>query len=94
MGYESRGFEMKIDQTTAPALEASWISVKDRLPLEFTTIWIFFKHGSQDYTVCGSYNKTDGIARYCMHIEPKEYQDKITHWMPMPKPPKKESPCE
>ena len=79
-----------------------WISVKDRLP---TGEWSkFYSYLSEEVLIANScsinigfYNNYDGIW-YIADIIPepdepikKEWIDKITHWMPLPKNPHERS---
>ena len=62
-------------------LTREWISVEDRLPFDYTTVLI-----------------RGGCARYCSETElwysemgnayNREIQWEVTHWMPLPEPPK------
>jgi hypothetical protein len=71
-----------------------WISVKDRLPEADELVICFGRAFCQNGPSVeqGRYNKWgqwqncewDGCGGY-------EYFDEVTHWMPLPKPPEKES---
>ena len=63
-----------------------WISVKDRLPEEKVNCIVHYKH---------AYCDTDGYwaIGFCCYDGEKFLFDpayKVTHWMPMPNPPKGE----
>lgn len=74
-----------------------WISVKDRLPKENGTYLVFaptYSGGSSSGLDC-----TNGVmfARWRKHwsIEVGYYRrpNCVTHWMPLPEPPKEETEC-
>lgn len=63
-----------------------WISVKDRLPEEKVDCIVYYKH---------AYCDNDGYwaIRFCFYDGEKFQFDpayKVTHWMPLPHPPKGE----
>jgi hypothetical protein len=63
-----------------------WINVKDELPSNYQTV---LTYGSPNY---GGYHirqcsYSDGIFRFS--DSEREHKGIITHWMPLPKPPKK-----
>jgi hypothetical protein len=66
-----------------------WISVKDRLPDENEIVLLYFELNGIKYIEKGwldpDYAK--GLEAFGMHMTFEEYQDKITHWMPLPKYP-------
>ena len=72
-------------------LESNWISVKDRLPDEDGEYLISMYHR---FMIGGIYNKYTGrfVAKY--YAEYKEWRimndvcTSVTHWMPLPEPPK------
>lgn len=63
-----------------------WISVKDRLPKKFGEPCIVYNGCSVQY---GDYY-SDGVWYTPDCYESEEIRD-VTHWMPMPEPPKEES---
>jgi hypothetical protein len=71
-----------------------WISVKDRLPDEDGEYLISMYHR---FMIGGIYKKYTGrfVAKY--YAEYKEWRimndvcTSVTHWMPMPKPPKEDN---
>lgn len=70
------------------AAQPKWISVKDRLPGEqtdryFVTIKTY--EGIQVTQTCvWAWNENDEVGKFI------HWGDKITHWMPMPEPPKED----
>jgi len=66
-----------------------WIKTKDKLPDEFETVLLYFKHEGVQYIEKGWLDSdyAKGLEAFGMHISFEEYQDKITHWMPLPKRP-------
>lgn len=63
-----------------------WISVKDRLPEEWTDVLVLSRFGFLETAV---YTGTPGKWRIGWNGDMLE-ADSITHWMPMPHPPKGE----
>lgn len=69
-----------------------WISVKDRLP---EGVWsVTYPHISEEVLVANSYsvsmafyNRNDWTWYVGMPGGNREWIDKITHWMPLPKNP-------
>ena len=69
----------------------NWISVEERLPEEQDDYLIVLEIGSNQIVEIGYYLKEYGL---CVH-DVYRYTDykisyKITHWMPVPEPPKEE----
>lgn len=70
---------------------SNWISVNDRLP--------FSKYGESDSVLTVSESGIYEILYFdggCWCKPTGEIRNactKITHWMPLPEPPKEESPC-
>ena len=66
---------------------AEWISVNDRLPENSDSVLVFGKYicgGSIDMAWCNSVTKT------FYSEEESHLLDNVTHWMPLPEPPKGE----
>lgn len=83
-----RGFYpaiVKCALEAAPTIEQpTWISVDDRLPTEKVNCIVYYKH---------AYNDNDGYwaIDVCFYdgVEFKvNLAYKVTHWMPLPEPPK------
>ncbi|MBQ7792902.1 MAG: DUF551 domain-containing protein [Clostridia bacterium] len=67
-----------------------WISVKDRLPEEKVNCIVHYKHAyckNDDYWAIGIASYVDEIQEF-VGIDTRYYV--ITHWMPLPQPPKGE----
>ena len=63
-----------------------WISVEDRLPEEKVNCIVYYKHAycdNDDYWAIG-------ICFYNGEKFQMDWSYKVTHWMPLPKPPKGE----
>lgn len=58
-----------------------WISVKDRLPKE--NCIVVFSHSIRGY-FAGVFRH----GKFTETLDDCEFFDEITHWMPLPKPPK------
>ena len=80
-----------IDLINNPSMLAQWISVKDRLP-ESTDLYLI--------NAVHRYNKTDGYRSAQVRLYFKDDDEwhglpdlyEVTHWMPLPEPPKEETP--
>ena len=69
-----------------PSIEVvqEWISVNDRLPEEKVNCIVYYKHAycdNDDYWAIG-------ICFYNGEKFQMDWSYKVTHWMPLPKPPK------
>lgn len=64
---------------------SEWISVKDRLPEENINVLIYRRNMMNVYTYFGHGEWEDDYG-YWTRTE----DDGITHWMPLPEPPKEE----
>lgn len=89
---------------------SGWISVKDRLPDEYESIFsrfygtsrwssAMFKKCSKDVIVAYRRKDSQHVASIAHTIDGKWslpnalFVEEVTHWMPLPEPPKEESPC-
>lgn len=63
-----------------------WISVDDRLPKDWTDVLVSSRF---DFLETAVYTGTPGKWRVCWNGDMLE-ADSITHWMPLPRPPKGE----
>lgn len=59
-----------------------WVSVKDRLPEQYTDVIVFTKNGIIDVD-CLEHIMSWGEEDFC------KYGDNVTHWMPLPTPPQR-----
>lgn len=67
---------------------AEWISVKDRLPEEKTDVLVFDRINKT--CTIGYYKKTFEDGYWNAYYGKNNLRYNITHWMPLPKPPKGE----
>ncbi len=65
-------------------LVQQWISVKDRLPENGKKVLVYCKENKNDYEI-GAYSDT-----YMGFFVRQTWYENITHWMPLPEPPKGE----
>ena len=76
------------DIVNAPTI-GGWISVKDRLPEDETVVIAYVQHK------IGWYRMFAWHDMYGWHSSALEFDDKesdyVTHWMPLPEPPKEEA---
>ena len=64
-----------------------WISVKDRLPKIRKPVLIYVEYGKIATAYCNNYiNKTWGWTDW---MRGHHSYGSVTHWMPLPDPPKK-----
>lgn len=58
------------------------------MPDPHVDILVYFEYEKIKYIERGWFDpRWKGLEAYGMHIRVEEYQDKITHWMPLPEPP-------
>lgn len=76
-----------------------WISVNDRLPEKNTTIDVIIngKYRLPDavYSLKDMWNKKDNFSAYMRGDNGMYWADitsDVTHWMPIPEPPKEDTP--
>ena len=62
--------------------ESGWISVKDRLPEDYQRVLCLFESGTMEVSFRAS------VKGFC--YEGFKQTGKVTHWMPLPEPPKEE----
>ena len=69
-----------------PTIEAEpkWISVKERLPVTFENVLVCTKH---EMLIC-HHDGDEWVVTYDGEYAGYDYD--ITHWMPLPEPPKEE----
>ena len=63
-----------------------WISVEERLPEDVITSWLIYANSDIE-TACWTHDKY-GLAWW--FFVDGEYAIGVTHWMPLPEPPKEE----
>lgn len=71
-------------------MKTEWISVKDRLPKynEVVLVYDNWLPSLEPYLNTSNYNEKDGLWYDYLGDENK-YSENVTHWMPLPKPPKR-----
>ncbi len=62
--------------------ESGWISVKDRLPEDYQRVLCLFESGTMEVSFRAS------VKGFC--YEGFKQTGKVTHWIPLPEPPKEE----
>lgn len=62
--------------------QSEWISVKERLPETDKKVLVCYSNGSMDIA---KYIRADGFEFW---FEETTFRKHITHWMPLPEPPK------
>lgn len=62
--------------------QSEWISVDERLPETNKKVLVCYSNGSMDIA---KYIRADGLEFW---FEETNFTKTITHWMPLPKPPK------
>lgn len=72
-------------------MKNEWISVKDRLPTVYTFCWVYDADGYTQtaYLTDG----TDAVGNVIVYFQEASGSscsliDNVTHWMPLPEPPK------
>lgn len=70
---------------------SEWISVKDRMPEPFVSILVHIPEDEPFPTVHEGY-LTNDVNWYAAHYTRES--DEITHWMPLPEPPKEAEKAE
>lgn len=62
--------------------KGTWVSVKDRLPEDYQRVLCLFESGTMEVSFRAS------VKGFC--YEGFKQTGKVTHWMPLPEPPKEE----
>jgi hypothetical protein len=77
----------KMVDVSSSATLNNWISVRTRLPDRNTNVLAWIKCGTSEYvfieTASGDPSECSGWKHY--------NKDQVTHWMPLPEPPKEEA---
>jgi hypothetical protein len=68
------------------AAAPQWISVKDRLPNRNTNVLAWIKCGTSEYVFIETASGDPSVCSGWKHYN----KDQVTHWMPLPEPPKEE----
>ena len=79
--------DLRRENAELRARVSKWISVNDRLPQPFVSVLVHMPEEEPCPTVREGFISNDGIWQSAMfRREPNE----VTHWMPLPEPPKGE----
>lgn len=70
----------------AAANTPRWISVKDRLPEDFEDVVVIISNGLNGYWYRVAYRERGSWSQG----GGRRISDEVTHWMPLPEPPKEE----
>jgi hypothetical protein len=62
-----------------------WISVKDKLPDQWLLVLVYTEHGGVEVD---RYDMTLSDGTILFYGTREEYRSNVTHWMPLPEPPK------
>lgn len=81
-GMTSLDYLMEIQRLENELKKYDWISVKDRMPEQYTDVIVFIKGD----TIAVDYVDENSDFYY--------YGEYVTHWMPLPTPPESESDAE
>ena len=65
-----------------------WISVKDRMPKIGERVLVYDTFWRDVYILCLMQNVNDGNIRWYNRDTGWYVGDDVTHWMPLPEPPK------
>lgn len=84
---------IKIEPMPPLEIRWNWISVKDRLPPENETVLVFLNNQEIELMAYCKYfgylKKENEPIEYCWGGYNGAYDiDQVTHWMPLPEPPK------
>lgn len=64
-----------------------WISVNDKIPKSGEIVFLCFQRDGICHIEKGYYIPECGFEAFDLLMQSEDYQDLITHWMPIPKPP-------
>lgn len=67
-----------------------WLSVENRLPIQFTVVTVYGKRpDGTNFVGIGAMNSDHGDSWEIVGLRGFEFHEqiKVTHWMPLPKPP-------
>lgn len=78
--YSRLGTQYKWEGWQAKAAQSEWISVEDRLPETETTVLICTKRGD----IFSSWASNEDVFWFYG----EEGDNRVTHWQPLPEPPK------
>ena len=83
--YKSTADHQLFSAWCGRAQQGGWISVEDRLPETETTVLICTKRGD----IFSSWASNEGVFWFYG----EEEDNRVTHWQPLPQPPKGEHEC-
>lgn len=68
-----------------------WVSVEERLPIsdEYVLCWYADENGKKWHTV-GKLQDQNGTWNLDVYLDDQDSDFTVTHWMPLPEPPKEE----
>ena len=78
-------YENKIAYDNAHSAEQRWISVSERLPKDGEDVLVYWNNGREHRIIPTNYD--DGVWFDCIFDNVMDDKN-ITHWMPLPEPPK------
>lgn len=78
---------IKSQQEKIEQLQQKWIPVSERIPEDGSDILVYCDDGEESRIVACNYD--NGVWFDCVFNTVMVFKN-ITHWMPLPKPPKKE----
>jgi hypothetical protein len=67
---------------------SEWISVKDRLPVDGEYVLVYAKNGTRRYKIDSAIYCEEKKYHWRFFDIPNYFGKYITHWMPLPEPPK------
>jgi hypothetical protein len=83
--YENNEALLKDALSLLKAQEPGWVSVKDRLPEKSGRYLVYAKEGERET------HRTIAPFHKAFHLSGRMAYWKVTHWMPLPEPPKEET---
>lgn len=74
-------------------MESEWIKVEDRLPEPYQRVLVYNptddkkKFDEDGFDIDFLSNSQSGLLLWDWNTDPDNFDRKVTHWMPLPKPP-------